>query len=70
MMTTITRKRKHEAEQAIADLLARGWTITYDLTEIHHNGTARGTYDYRKSRYTSVQGMATSAWICRMKKED
>lgn len=69
MITTITRRYKHEAEQAVSDLLARGWTITYDLTEIRNHGTTRGSYDYRKSRYTSVSGMVASCWVCKLEKE-
>jgi hypothetical protein len=70
MITTITRRTKKEAEIAINDLLDRGFTVVFPLTEIRQNGYSRGIYNYQKNRYSMNQSMTASCWIAKLSIED
>jgi hypothetical protein len=65
----ITRKRKHEALQAISDLEKRGFHIIYPLTEKTANMTSLGSYNYRRGKYESVGGSVASTWIAKMRRD-
>jgi hypothetical protein len=65
----ITRKRKHEALQAISDLEKRGFYIIYPLTEKTANMTRLGDYNYRKGKYESVGGSVASCFMAKMRRD-
>jgi hypothetical protein len=70
MITTVTRKHRHEMERAIADLLQRGFTIIYG-PELHSTDTVqRGSYNYRRSRYESLSKGTASCWIAKLERKD
>jgi hypothetical protein len=64
---TIHRRHKHEAEMAVNDLMKRGYILSYPLTEKKANNTSLSGYNYRKGRYTSIQGSSTSVWFAKLK---
>jgi hypothetical protein len=70
MVITIRRKKKVEAVRAMTDLMFKGWSIDYPLTEIKTSLTERGSYNYQKSRYTSIHGGASSVWVAKLKKDE
>lgn len=63
---TIRRRRKYEAEQAIADLEKRGFVISYPLTEKSHDGKVFTTDSYKRKIFQ--QNTHSSSWICQMSK--
>jgi hypothetical protein len=67
--TTIHRKTKLEAVRAVCDLVRRGYTLTYPLTEIKSTGTSIGGYNYTKGKFTSIEAMASSVWCAKLKKD-
>jgi hypothetical protein len=70
MIITIRRKKKIEAVRAMTDLMFKGWSIDYPLTEVKKSGTEKGSYNYRQSRYTSRQGTTSSVWMAKLKKDE
>jgi hypothetical protein len=62
----ITRRHKHEAEQAIKDLEKRGFKVIYPLTEITNNGK-QFTRDMF-NRKIFVQNTFSSIWKAKLQK--
>ena len=56
--------------QAINDLLERGFTLIYGPEQKKATTTSRGNYNYRRSRYQSVETGTSSCWIAKLEKED
>jgi hypothetical protein len=69
MVITIRRKHKVEAVRAMFDLLQKGWSIDYPLTEVKTSIESKGAFNYLKGRYTSREGSASSVWMAKMKKD-
>jgi hypothetical protein len=69
MVITIRRKRKVETVRAMFDLLQKGWSIDYPLTEVKTSIESKGAFNYLKGRYTSREGSASSVWMAKMKKD-
>ncbi|QVY60957.1 hypothetical protein [Cytobacillus gottheilii] len=65
--TKITRRRKHEAEQAIQDLLKRGFEIVTPLKEYGSEGKVFKTDAYNRKIF--VQNNHNSCWIAVMRRE-
>ncbi|KYC92234.1 hypothetical protein B4102_3775 [Heyndrickxia sporothermodurans] len=63
---TITRRKRHEAEQAIKDLEARGFEIIYPLTEISRDGKIFNTDSYNRKIF--VQNTFNSCWVAKMRR--
>lgn len=63
---TIRRRKKHEAEQAIKDLQARGYEIVHPLTELHWEGK-QFSRDM-KGNAVFVQNTSSSCWFAQMKR--
>lgn len=68
MLTTITRQRKYEAEQAIEDLLKRGFQVKVPLTEISREGKVFST-DTR-CRKIFQRNTFSSCWKAVLEKVD
>jgi hypothetical protein len=49
MIITIRRKKKIEAVRAMTDLMFKGWSIDYPLTEIKTSKAEKGSYNYHKT---------------------
>ncbi|MEK5173209.1 hypothetical protein NST63_08450 [Heyndrickxia sp. FSL W8-0496] len=66
----IRRRRKHEAEQAISDLEARGFEIIYPLTEISSSGKIFDRDSFNRKIF--IQNTFETCWIAKMRrvKED
>ena len=63
---TIRRRYKHEAEQAIKDLQARGYEIVHPLTQLHSEGK-RFSRDM-KGNVVFVENASSSCWFAQMKR--
>ncbi|MDF2789240.1 MAG: hypothetical protein K0S80_2338 [Neobacillus sp.] len=62
----IHRQRKHEAEQAITDLEARGFELVYPLTELSNDGKRYKTDSYNRKIF--VENTFSTCWIAKMMK--
>jgi hypothetical protein len=62
----IRRQRKHEAEQAIADLLKRGFEVVYPLTEIKRDGKQFSRDSFNRKIF--VQNIGSSCWVAKLRK--
>ncbi|MEH7249210.1 hypothetical protein V7114_20835 [Neobacillus niacini] len=62
----IRRQYEHEARQAIADLLERGFEITYPLTEIKRDGKRFTTDSFNRKIF--VENIGSSCWIAKLRK--
>jgi hypothetical protein len=65
---TITRQRKHEAEQAISDLVARGFEVVFPLTEISREGKVFDRDSYNRKIF--VEHAHSSCWKAQLRKVD
>jgi hypothetical protein len=63
---TIHRQHKHEAEQAIKDLEARGFEIIFPLTEFGSDGKRFKTDAY--GRRIFVENISSSCWIAKLRR--
>jgi hypothetical protein len=70
MIITIRRKKKVEAVRAMTDLLLKGWSIDYPLTEVKTSISEKGAFNYRKNRYESRYGSASSCWMAKLRKDE
>jgi hypothetical protein len=70
MDTIIRRSKRKEAEQAVKDLLARGFEIVQDITYVRGFTYAKGTFDYRKSRNGSSSINDVGCFMAKMRKDD
>lgn len=64
----ICRQRKHEAEQAISDLVARGFEVVFPLTEISRDGKIFDRDSF--NRQVFVQNTHSSCWKAKLRKVD
>jgi hypothetical protein len=64
--TIIRQQRKHEAEQAISDLLERGFIIIKPLQEVTRDGKTFSRDSY--GRRIFQQNNFTSCWMAVMRK--
>jgi hypothetical protein len=64
--TIIHRRKKKEAEMAIADLLKRGFIIIKDLEEVTRDGKTFSRDSY--GRRIFQQNNFTSCWVAVMRK--
>jgi hypothetical protein len=62
----IRRQRKHEAEQAITDLIKRGFTVVYPLTELKRDGKTFTRDSFNRKIF--VENTESSCWIAKLKK--
>jgi hypothetical protein len=65
--TVIRRQKRHEAEQAIKDLEARGFRIVFPLTEVTRDGKQFQTDYYNRKIFQN--NTFSSCWICSMRRE-
>jgi hypothetical protein len=65
---TIHRQRKHEAEQAIRDLEARGFEVIYPLTEYSRDGKLFDRDSFNRKIF--VENTHSSCWIAQLRKVD
>jgi hypothetical protein len=70
LITTIKRYTETEIQQAIDDLVERKFTLIYGPAEIKVDTTRRGNYNYKRSRYESMDRGTTSFWIAKLSVED
>lgn len=63
---TIHRQKKHEAEQAIKDLEARGFKVIFPLKEIHSDGKTFRTDGYHRRIF--VENTFNSYWVAKLRK--
>lgn len=63
---TIRRKRKHEAEQAIRDLEARGYELVGELQNVKESRKAFVPNENRRLTYDST--IMWDSWYCRMRR--
>jgi hypothetical protein len=68
MITTITRRKKHEAELAFKDLEARGFKISFPLTEIKRDGKQFSSDAY--SRKIFQHNTFTSCWRAQLRRDE
>lgn len=66
----IRRRTEKEALQAIDDLEKRGFTISSPLKEVKSSIYSKGSYDYKKSRFTSSGINDVSCWMAKMRRDD
>ena len=66
--TIIRRPHKHEVEQAIKDLEARGFKLVYPLTEQSKEGKSYKR-DFKYNRRIFVENIQSSRWIAVMRRE-
>lgn len=64
----ISRQRKHEAEQAVRDLEARGYEVVYPLTEHSRDGKIFDRNSFNRQIF--VQNTFNSCWIAKLRKVD
>lgn len=64
----IRRKRKYEAEQAINDLLERGFELVCPLTKLTHEGKLFDRDDYNRKIF--VENTFSCCWIAKLKKAE
>jgi hypothetical protein len=69
LITTIKRYTETEILQAIDDLVEREFTLIYGPSEIKVDTTRRGNYNYRRSRYESMDKGTTSFWLAKLEKD-
>jgi len=62
----IRRQRKHEAEQAIKDLEARGYVIEFPLTEFASDGKIFDRDSYNRRIF--VENTLRSYWVAKMRR--
>lgn len=62
----IKRQRKHEAEQAIKDLEARGYEVSFPLTEFSRDGKLFDRDSYNRRIF--VENMLSTCWIAKLRK--
>lgn len=62
----IRRQRRHEAEQAVSDLIDRGYVEIFPLTEFSRDGKTfdRDSFNRRIFR----ENIFTSCWVAKMRK--
>ena len=65
--TRITRRQKHEAEQAIADLQARGFELVAPLKELTSDGKQFKRYGY--NRRVFVGNTLSRCWTAKLRRE-
>lgn len=65
---TIRRQRKHEAEQAIEDLIKKGFEVIFPLTEFSRDGKIFDRDSF--NRRVFVQNTQSSCWIAKLRKVD
>ena len=64
----IRRQRKHEAEQAIKDLEARGFELIYPLTELSREGKLFDRDSFNRKIF--VENTHSSCWIAKLRRVD
>jgi hypothetical protein len=64
----IHRRTKKEAEQAISDLEARGFIVTFPLTEIKSFSETRGKYDYQRGKYSFNEAGVSTYWAAKLRR--
>lgn len=64
----IHRRKKHEAEQAIKDLLARGYIIITPLTELTNQGKEFKTDSYNRRIF--VCNTTSSCWVAKLRRAE
>jgi hypothetical protein len=64
--TIIHRQKKHEAETAINDLVARGFEVIFPLTEITRDGKQFSSDSYGRKIFQ--HNTFTSCWVARLRK--
>lgn len=62
----IRRQRKHEAEQAIKDLEARGYEIEFPLTEFSTDGKLFDRDSYNRRIF--VENTLSTCWVAKLRK--
>ena len=62
----ISRRQKHEAEQAIKDLQARGFEIVAPLREVFSDGKEFSRDRYK--RHTFIQNTPNSCWMAKLRR--
>jgi hypothetical protein len=63
---TIHRRHKHEAEQAISDILERGYTIIYDLEQVSRDGKSFSRDSF--GRRVFQQNTFSSCWVAKLRR--
>jgi hypothetical protein len=64
----IRRQHKEEAEQAIKDLVERGFEVIFPLTEFTRDGKRFSTDSYNRKIFQ--ENTFSSCWIAKLKKVD
>jgi hypothetical protein len=64
----ITRQRKHEAEQAIEDLIKKGFEVTFPLTEFSSDGKIFDRDSFNRKVF--VQNTQNTCWKAKLRKVD
>lgn len=64
----ITRQREHEAQQAINDLVARGFEIVFPLTEFSSDGKVFDRDPYNRKIF--VENTQRTCWKAKLRKVD
>ena len=62
----IHRQQKHEAEQAIKDLEARGYEVIFPLTELKNDGKRFKTDSYNRKIF--VENVGSSCWVAKLRR--
>lgn len=70
MITTVTRKHRHEMEQAVSDLLQRGFKVIYGPAERKSVTTSRDCYSYSRGGYQALNKGTASCWIAKLERVD
>jgi hypothetical protein len=68
MITTVTRRYKHEAEMAIDDLEKRGFKVVYPLTELSREGKRFSSDEYNRKVF--LENTYSSCWIARLERKE
>jgi hypothetical protein len=69
MIITIRRKKKIEAVRAMTDLMFKGWSIDYPLTEIKTSKAEKGAYNYHNNRYEMSKVNSSSVWVAKLRRD-
>jgi hypothetical protein len=68
MITTVTRRYKHEAEMAINDLEKRGFKVVYPLTELSREGKRFSSDKYNRKIF--LENTSSSCWIAKLERKE
>lgn len=65
-IANIKRARKSEAEQAIKDLIDRGYELTYPLTEKRTEGKTYAARECKRVKF--VDNVQSGCWMAQLKR--